>query len=54
MPAFYVGGSDPVYHNSLAIFILFFIKLRIHKVDSLFLAKIGVLSPNHPKFRQAA
>jgi len=42
MSAFYVVGSDPIYHNSLAIFILYFIKLNIHKVDSLFLAKIGV------------
>jgi hypothetical protein len=51
MSAFYVVGSDHIYHNSLAIFILYFIKLNIHKVDSLFLAKIGVFrqpsrSPN--------
>lgn len=42
MSAFYVVGSGHIYHNFLAIFILFFIKLNIHKVDSLFLAKIGV------------
>jgi hypothetical protein len=42
MPAFYVVGSDDIYNKPLAVFILFFIKLSIHKVDSLFLAKIGV------------
>ena len=42
LSAFYVVDSGHIYHNFLAIFILFFIKLKIHKVDSLFSAKIGV------------